>query len=83
MIAAIEFFNMELGKGIMNFIDGSMPSFGSEHLVNLRQREEEINESANDIHPVKADESEEAHADTATSGIAKIFRRFWPGGSAS
>lgn len=72
---------MELGKGKMNFIDGSMPSFGSEHLVNLRQREEEINESANDAPPATTDESAKMHTATPKLGIAKIFRRFWPGGS--
>lgn len=67
----------------MNFIDGSMPSFGSEHLVNPRQREEEINESANDAHPENFDESAETHASAATSGLEKLFRRFWPGRSVS
>lgn len=71
---------MELGKGKMNFIDGSMPSFGSEHLVNLRQREEEINESANDVHTGKTDEPAETQAGADTSGFAKLFRWFWPAG---
>lgn len=66
----------------MNFIDGSMPSFGSEHLVNLRQREEELNESANDAYSVKTGEPAEPQAGAARFGIAKLFRRFWPGGSA-
>ncbi len=77
---------LELGKGKMNFIDGSMPSYGSQHLVDLRQRENEINEAANYLPPEGAGEPDDQVSVEPSSftgkpfGFARLFRRLWRGG---